>query len=43
MAANWKAIARRIGLLGSDYDGEVLPAAYAQRRCLKADSISFAT
>ena len=41
MAPNWKAIARRIGLLGSDCDGEVLAAAYALK-ILTAENITFA-
>jgi hypothetical protein len=37
MAPNWTAIARRIGLLGSDYESEVFAAANTRRRCLKAE------
>ena len=37
MAPNWTAIARPIGLLGSDYESEVFAAAKTRRRCLKAE------
>jgi hypothetical protein len=40
--ANWNAIAIRVGMIGSEYDGEVLAAANALKRCLKAEGITCA-
>jgi hypothetical protein len=41
--ADWNAIAVRIGMLGSDYDGEVLAAASALKRCLRKENVTFAS
>jgi hypothetical protein len=40
--ANWISISKRMAMIGSDYDGEVIAAANALKKCLKSENISFA-
>ena len=40
--ADWISISKRMAMIGSDYDGEVLAAANALKKCLKSENISFA-
>jgi hypothetical protein len=40
--ADWISISKRMAMIGSDYDGEVIAAANALKKCLKSENISFA-
>jgi hypothetical protein len=40
--ADWISISKRMAMIGSDFDGEVIAAATALKRCLKTEGISFA-
>jgi hypothetical protein len=42
VATNWISISKRVAMIGSDYDGEVIAAANALKKCLKSENISFA-
>jgi hypothetical protein len=42
VAIDWVPISKRVAMIGSDYDGEVLAAANALKKSLRAENISFA-
>jgi hypothetical protein len=40
--ADWMSISKRMAMIGSDYEGEVIAAANALKKCMRAENISFA-